>query len=238
MPSAPTPVSAGPAVPDSSLEEPTFDAQYEEFYTWEKDELAPGVNALADNAYDNAVLAEAAASTAATMASAAQAAASGAGASAYVPGEVFGVLGTHPGVGDARYSLVNFQSYRRTTAGTASIDPASDPTNWKRISLSFDEEQTLADGATINWDAALGNIATVTLGGNRTLAAPTNLEVGSYILTVIQDGTGNRTLTLPSIFETGGGAAPVWSTAAGAKDVITAVYRGGKLVYGYMRGVA
>ena len=40
--------------------------------------------------------------------------------------------------------------------------------------------QILTDGSTINWDVSLGSVATVTLGGNRTVAAPTNLKVGSY----------------------------------------------------------
>jgi hypothetical protein len=59
--------------------------------------------------------------------------------------------------------------------------------------------QTLTDGATINWDLALGVNAVVTLAGNRTLAAPTNGISGmSGHLMVIQDATGSRTLTLNS----------------------------------------
>ena len=44
---APTPVTAGPAVPDSADPEITFDAQYEAFNTWEKNNLQPEINALA-----------------------------------------------------------------------------------------------------------------------------------------------------------------------------------------------
>ncbi|RYF02377.1 MAG: hypothetical protein EOO32_00200 [Comamonadaceae bacterium] len=51
---APTPIPAGPAVPNSGLPEPTFDAQYENFNEWERNQLAPGMNALAQNAFDNA----------------------------------------------------------------------------------------------------------------------------------------------------------------------------------------
>jgi len=82
-------------------------------------------------------------------------------------------------------------------------------------------EQTLADGATINWNMQSGHVAKVTLGGNRTLAAPTNLSaVGFYSLAIIQDGTGSRTLTWNSVFKFTGAAAPTLSTAAGARDEI------------------
>lgn len=80
--------------------------------------------------------------------------------------------------------------------------------------------QTLTDGATVSWDLSGGNAATLTLGGNRTFAAPTNLAVGTYILTVIQDGTGSRTITWNSVFKWTGGTAPTLSTTAGAKDLI------------------
>jgi hypothetical protein len=62
--------------------------------------------------------------------------------------------------------------------------------------------KTLTDAATINWDMDLGDNAKVTLGGNRTLAAPTNevAEQTGY-LDVIQDGTGSRTLTFDAAYK-------------------------------------
>ena len=35
-------------------------------------------------------------------------------------------------------------------------------------------ESTLTDGSTVNWDASTQDVCKLTLGGNRTLAAPTN----------------------------------------------------------------
>jgi hypothetical protein len=79
--------------------------------------------------------------------------------------------------------------------------------------------QTLTDGGTINWNVRLGN-AQVTLGGNRTLAAPTNLVAGmTYTLMVIQDGTGSRTLTWNSAYKFAGGTAPTLSTGTGKVDI-------------------
>ena len=62
---------------------------------------------------------------------------------------------------------------------------------------SYLTPQTLTDGATIAYDVSNGVNAKVTLGGDRTLAAITNAAEGqSGSLTVIQDATGGRALTL------------------------------------------
>lgn len=92
-------------------------------------------------------------------------------------------------------------------------------------------QQTLTDGATINWDMDDGGMAVVTLAGNRTMAAPTNLKRGTYILKVIQDGVGTRTLTWNAVFQWAGGTAPTLSTAAGAVDIISFV-SDGSFLYG------
>ena len=42
-------------------------------------------------------------------------------------------------------------------------------------------ESSLTDGATINWNAETQDVCKVTLGGNRTLAAPTNGTTGQFI---------------------------------------------------------
>jgi hypothetical protein len=91
--------------------------------------------------------------------------------------------------------------------------------------------QTLTDGSTINWNTALGQVATVTLGGNRTMAAPTNLKVGNYVLHVIQDSPGSRTLTWNSVFKWPAGIAPVLTTNSGAHDII-AFFSDGTNLYG------
>jgi hypothetical protein len=73
--------------------------------------------------------------------------------------------------------------------------------------------QTLTDGSTISWNIASGGQAKVTLGGNRTLANPTNVRNGRmYSLTVIQDSTGGRTLTWGANYHTPGGVDPTLSS--------------------------
>ena len=84
----------------------------------------------------------------------------------------------------------------------------------------------LTDGATITPDFAAANLFSVTLGGNRTLANPTNLVAGqSGSIFVTQDGTGSRTLAYGSYWDFISGTAPTLSTAANAVDRIDYVVR-------------
>lgn len=77
----------------------------------------------------------------------------------------------------------------------------------------------LADGATITPDFSLSNNFSVTLGGNRTLAAPTNLVAGqSGIITITQDATGSRALAFAAAWKFAGGVAPTLTSTANAKD--------------------
>lgn len=99
----------------------------------------------------------------------------------------------------------------------------------------------LTDAATINTDASLSNTFLVTLGGNRSLANPTNLQNGQILnWLVTQDGTGSRTLSYGTLFKWGGGSAPTLSTTAGARDHISAQYFSGPniLVASIVKGLA
>lgn len=84
----------------------------------------------------------------------------------------------------------------------------------------------LTDGATITPDFAVANNFSVTLGGNRTLANPSNLTAGqSGSIFISQDATGSRTLAYGSYYDFAGGTAPTLSTAASAVDRIDYVVR-------------
>lgn len=94
--------------------------------------------------------------------------------------------------------------------------------------------QTLTDGATITPDFGAGLNFKVTLGGNRTLANPSNAKDGqSGVIRVIQDATGSRTLAFGSNWRFPGGAASgaVLSTAAGSIDIIAYTVGEGGLIY-------
>ena len=67
---------------------------------------------------------------------------------------------------------------------------------------------------------------TVTLGGNRTLANPSNIDAGQTgSIFIVQDGTGSRTLAWGSYWDFAGGTAPILSTAAGAVDRVDFIVR-------------
>jgi len=72
---------------------------------------------------------------------------------------------------------------------------------------------------TLDFDTYQNFVLTAT--GNITLANPSTESVGqSGIIVLIQDGTGSRTLSLGTDYETAGGAGLTISTAANAVDVI------------------
>ena len=82
---------------------------------------------------------------------------------------------------------------------------------------------TLTDAACIATNFALGNNFLVTIGGNRTLKAPTNCVAGqSGAVYFIQDGTGSRTCSFNAAWQFADASAPSLST--GASDVDILVY--------------
>jgi hypothetical protein len=85
---------------------------------------------------------------------------------------------------------------------------------------------TLVDGATITPDLSTNCNFTVTLGGNRTLANPTNITAGqSGSIFIVQDATGSRVLSWGSYWDFSGGTAPTLTTTANAIDRVDYVVR-------------
>ena len=80
---------------------------------------------------------------------------------------------------------------------------------------------TLTDAASIVPSFDAGNTFVVTLGGNRTLAAPTSANIGqSGSIRIIQDATGSRTLSYNSAYQFVSGSAPTMDTSAGAQSIL------------------
>lgn len=107
-------------------------------------------------------------------------------------------------------------------ADTAKLDVAQEYT----AAQNFDAA-TLTDGASIDWNLNTQQVGIVTLGGNRTLANPTNQKAGgTYIMIVKQDATGTRTLAYGNNYKWPGGTAPTLSTAANSVDILTFISDG------------
>jgi hypothetical protein len=90
---------------------------------------------------------------------------------------------------------------------------------------AYSDIYTLTDAATITPDFINGNVQAVTLGDNRAIANPSNIKAGAtYIIILVQDGTGSRTITSwGSNYKFSGGTAPTLTTTGGQADVITLV---------------
>jgi hypothetical protein len=106
-----------------------------------------------------------------------------------------------------------------TLADTGAFTSLSTTLNLQVDGQGFSPTLTLTDAATITWDTNSGQVSKVTLAGNRTMAAPTNLQDGGfYSIQVTQDGTGSRTLAWNAIFKWNAATAPTLSTTAAAVD--------------------
>ena len=129
--------------------------------------------------------------------------------------------------GELAVNVTDKKLYTKDSGGSvveltgAKLDAAQSFTAAQRGAIS-----ALTDGATITPNFALANNFSVTLGGNRTLANPSNLTAGqSGSIFITQDGTGSRTLAYGSYYDFIGGTAPTLSTAANAVDRIDYIVR-------------
>lgn len=120
---APTPAAALPPAPSST--NPTTFAPLADPWVAAMGPFGTQMNALASNVFSNATDA----ATSATTASASSAAATAA------TGVVAWISGTTYAVGDNRFSPIDFQTYRRKTAGGGTTDPSLDTTNWQIIPI-------------------------------------------------------------------------------------------------------
>lgn len=125
-----------------------------------------------------------------------------------------------------------------------SIYTASDVTSLGETTATDTIDGTLAatitaltDGATITPDFSASCNFSVTLGGNRTLANPTNMVAGqSGSIFVSQDGTGNRTLAFGSYWDFANGTAPSLTTTASAVDRIDYIVRSSTSIHAVFTG--
>jgi len=119
---------------------------------------------------------------------------------------------------DGSMTWVTVQAY---DADTAKTDVVQTFTTAQRGAIT-----ALVDDVTITPDMDDTNNFSVTLGGNRTLANPTNITVGQVgSIFVSQDGTGSRTLAYGSYWDFIAATAPVLTTTASAVDRIDYVVR-------------
>jgi hypothetical protein len=82
-----------------------------------------------------------------------------------------------------------------------------------------------SSGAAFAIDLSQGDVQTLTLSANCTITLNNPVAGAIYRLLLVQDGSGNRTVTWPTI-KWAGGSAPTLTVTAGKTDIITLFYDG------------
>ena len=119
-------------------------------------------------------------------------------------------------------SAINILSNRVGSGGTGTVDLTT-VNQW--LANQSVLTVSLTDAATISVDASLGNVFRVTLGGDRTLANPTNLTDGMVLdFIIVQDATGGRILGFGSKYWFSGDRAV--SSTLNSVSLVRAVYDG------------
>jgi len=90
-----------------------------------------------------------------------------------------------------------------------------------------------SDGSTITFDLSAGDVHSVTLGGNRTLALSNGNNGQRFVLLLKQDGTGGRTVTWFSGITWGNGITPTLTATAAKTDVFSFIQTGAGAYLGF-----
>ena len=95
---------------------------------------------------------------------------------------------------------------------------------------------TDTDGATVTFDLSTGLWHKVVLGGNRTLALSNVVAGMKFVLKLIQDGTGTRTVTWFTTISWVGGSAPTLTTTINKSDLFGFVATAANTFEGFVVG--
>lgn len=136
-------------------------------------------------------------------------------------------------VNDTTVEITGGSLYSLTNAAITDlyVSQAVYPVDWP-----FDQEIlfTDVDASTITFDRNASKLHQVTLGGNRTLAI-SNMKVGDAIfISLIQDGTGSRTVTWFSTIKWPGNNTPILTTTASKTDVFVFVCTAANTYLGFI----
>jgi hypothetical protein len=96
--------------------------------------------------------------------------------------------------------------------------------NVKAKTFELTQPSSINSTSTTTLDLSTGNVLQVVLTGSTTLAF-TNPKIGTYIIKIKQDASGNRTLNFPTI-KWADAAVPTVTPTANAVDLLTIIYDG------------
>lgn len=122
-------------------------------------------------------------------------------------------------------------------SGTAMTLSSTDTlTGPKTFAKTVQTITAASDGSTVTFDLSLGNIHTVTLGGNRTLALSGGSTGQVFEIRLLQDGTGSRLATWFSTIKWPGNVTPTLTTTASKADAFIFVTTGSNAYDGFILG--
>lgn len=188
---APTPIDAGPIVPSSADSEVTFDAAYEAFNAWEKNQLQPQANALAANVFTNAQEAVTAANTAiakageaTTAASTATTKAGEASASAATASTKASEASTSASTANSAASTASSAAGTATTAASTAVTKAAEASASAAQAQVFATQQLKASSTTSLTPGA----------GNKTFTIETgrSFVAGMYLVATSSGAPSNK----------------------------------------------
>lgn len=140
---------------------------------------------------------------------------------------------------NSNYEVVKVTSKTATNINHAATSNAHTTAEEVRMVLPAEElNPTLTsdtDGATVTFDLST-SAHTVTLGGNRTLALSNETTGQTFILRLVQDATGSRTVTWFSTIRWAGGSAPTLTTTANKADTFGFLVTGSGTYDGFIIG--
>lgn len=127
---------------------------------------------------------------------------------------------------DAQFNAVTSVSVLRASGavafnGATSVSTVSGGGTFAIRAGTWTPPVQLTDATSIAVNMALSNDFFVTLGGNRTVEAPTNCQPGQGgLIFVHQDGTGGRTLAWNSVWRFPSSTAPTITATSSSRDAI------------------
>jgi hypothetical protein len=120
-------------------------------------------------------------------------------------------------------SSASMANYTSLSVGTGANSSASVTFRGQYFSELIDDG-TLTTDSTINWSS--GNEHKITLGANIVLSFSNGVTGGRYVLLVVQDSTGSRTVTWTTSVKWGNAGVSTLSTTASKVDLFTFLFDG------------
>ena len=121
------------------------------------------------------------------------------------------------------YGQFNATASSQTLQLNAKVSSGNGTTTYVLSPFESDEGNS---STSVDLDLSLGASVKVTMTGNATFTFSNPTSGGAYLIKLVQDATGTRTVTWPAAVKWSGGTAPTLTTTATYIDIINLYYDG------------